>query len=96
MSRDVDIEPILDRWFQEGPTEVADRVIEGALDVINGTEQRHTSRRAPRSITGPAFLKLAAAAVIVVVVGGFAFAALQSRPCPPSARTAPRPQHRQS
>ena len=80
MTRDVDIERILDRWFEEGPTEVADRVIDGALEIIDTTQQRRVSRVPRRYPSMPTFFKLAVAAVVVAMVGVVAFVALQPKP----------------
>jgi alpha-tubulin suppressor-like RCC1 family protein len=88
MSRDRDIERILDRWFEEGPTEVADRVIGSALDTIDKTEQRRVLRVPRRDFFMSGLVKWAAAAVVVAVVGGLAFVVLQPK-APPSVAAVP-------
>jgi alpha-tubulin suppressor-like RCC1 family protein len=83
MTRDRDIERVLDRWFEEGPTEVADRVISGALDLVDRTHQRHTQRAPRRYRTMPGLVRLAAAAVVVALLGGAALLALRPGIAPP-------------
>ncbi len=65
------LDAILDAFFAEGTTELADRVIEAALDEIDNTSQRHALRLPRRLQTMPLLTRLAAAAVIgVIAVGG--------------------------
>jgi hypothetical protein len=73
MTHPVDIDPILDRWFDDGPTEIADRVIDGALELIDSTPQEQRSRlsgwRRPTGASFDALSKLAAVVLLVVLVG---------------------------
>src|SRR6185436_10912251 len=59
-------------WLQEGPSQLADRVLAAALDEIHVTRQRRVwgpARRIPPMVT---LMRLAAlAAVLVVAVAGF-------------------------
>ena len=40
MTRDHDIERVLDQWFTEGPTQMPDRFLDGTLDRIDRAPQR--------------------------------------------------------
>jgi len=61
-------------WLQEGPSQLADRVLAAALDEIHVTRQRHVwgpARRIPPMVN---LVRLAAlAAVLVVAVAGFTY-----------------------
>jgi len=74
MTSDRDIEQVLDRWFTERPTGVADRVLDGVADRIGRQPQQPAWRASRRDIHVPTNLKplLAVAAVIVIAVAGFA------------------------
>lgn len=69
MSTNRDFDRIAAAWLAEGPSELADRVLEDALAEVHLTHQRHGL------ILSPTFLRrlpvrLAAAAALVVLVGG--------------------------
>ncbi len=75
--RELDL--LLGAFFVNGTDELADRVIDAALDEIDHTRQRH-ALRLPRTFqTMPMFTRLAAAAVIGVVAVGGALFLLQPR-----------------
>ena len=63
-------EPWLDLWFADGPAEVADRVIEGALTTIDSTPQRHA--RVPWRISNmnASFRVVAVAAAALAIIFG--------------------------
>ncbi|HSL77437.1 MAG TPA: hypothetical protein VK867_10860 [Candidatus Limnocylindrales bacterium] len=74
MTKERDIERLLDRWFSERQTEVADRVLDDVADRIGRQPQQpawRVSWRDPHMQTNLKTL-LAAAAVIVIAVVGFA------------------------
>lgn len=74
MTKERDIERLLDRWFSERPIEVADRVLDDVADRIGRQPQQPAWRVSWRDIQVQANLKtlIAAAAVIVIAVAGFA------------------------
>ncbi len=61
-----DIEPALERYFEEGPQVLPDRVLEAALADIDHTTQRLGWRRPWRFLFMPTFQKLAIAGVAVI------------------------------
>jgi sugar lactone lactonase YvrE len=76
MTRDRDIERVLDQWFEDGPSEIADRVVDQALLTIDTTTQTRGVLRLPRSFTMNGTMRLAAiaaAAVAVVAIGASLF-----------------------
>ncbi len=74
MTRERDIDRILDHWFAERPTEVADRVLDEVADRIGLQPQQPAWRALWRDNHVNTYLKYAAAvaAVILVAVVGFA------------------------
>ena len=72
MTRDSDIERILDRWFADGPDQVADDVIDVVAHRIGRQRQRPAWRLDRRLHTVNANAKLAAAiaALFIVAAGG--------------------------
>lgn len=70
-----ELDRLLDAYFVEGSDELADRVINAALDDIDHTEQRRASRMPRRFSTMNTYSRIAAAAVIgVLAVGGTLYA----------------------
>jgi Galactose oxidase, central domain/Kelch motif len=66
-----ELDRLLGAFFVDGANELADRVIDAALDQIDHTHQRHAMRMPRRFETMPMYTRLAAAAVIgVLAVGG--------------------------
>jgi hypothetical protein len=66
-------------WLEDGPTNLSDRVLQGALDEIHVTRQRRAlwpARRSPTMGMGIAFRLAAVAAVLVVAVSGFVYFSL--------------------
>ena len=74
MTKERDIERLLDRWFSERPIEVADRVLDDVADRIGRQPQQPAWRASWRDSHVQSNLKplLVAAAVIVIAVAGFA------------------------
>lgn len=79
MTRDRDIERVLDRFYAEGPSEMPDRVLLGVIDRIERVPQRRLGFLT-RFTTVNSNLRLAAAAAIVVAVVGVGAFALSQRP----------------
>jgi hypothetical protein len=89
MTRDRDIERVLDRFYAEGPSEMPDRVLLGVFDRLDRVPQRRLAHLT-RFPTMPTNFRLAAAAAIVVaVVGVTAFALSQRSSVGPPATQAP-------
>jgi len=74
MTSERDIERLLDRWFADRPTEVSERVLDGVADRIGRQPQHPAWRVFRRDAHVNTYLKplLAIAAIVVVVVAGFA------------------------
>jgi hypothetical protein len=74
MTNERDIDRVLDHWLTERPTQVADRVLDEVADRIARRSQQPAWRVSWRDYHVNAYLKrlLAAAAIIVIAVGGFA------------------------
>ena len=84
-----ELDRLLDSFFANGTDELADRVIENALDEIDHTRQRHALRLPRRIQAMPMLTRVAAAAVIGVVAVGGAFFLL--KPGQPAAVGDPAP-----
>lgn len=79
MTRDIDIERVLDRFYADGPSEMPDRVFLGVVDRVERVPQRRLAYQMTRFANMNRNLRLAAAAAIVVaVVGVTAFAISRS------------------
>ena len=79
MTRQLDLEQLLDLWLEDGPTDAADAVFDAAVARVYRQRQRPSWRSSWRDplVTTNFKLLIAAVAVIVVAIGGFA---LLSRP----------------
>ena len=74
MTTQRELNRLLDAFFTEGTTELADRVIDAALDTIDHTPQRRAGGLPRRIQAMPMLTRLAAAAAIgVLAVGGALF-----------------------
>jgi hypothetical protein len=74
MTDQLELDRLLDAFFVDGTNELADRVIDAALDQIDHTNQRRRIRAPWRFPTMTMPVRIAAAAVIgVLVVGGAAY-----------------------
>jgi hypothetical protein len=73
MTEQRELDQLLGAFFADGPDQVADRVIDGALVQIDHTRQRRAIRLPRRFQTMPMLTRLAAAAVIGVLAVGGAF-----------------------
>ncbi len=72
MTRERDIERLLDTWFRDGPTEAPDRIVDVVADRIGRQSQRPTWRldwRHPRMTTTFKLASALAAIAIVAIVG---------------------------
>ena len=83
MTRDREIERVLDHWFTERPTQVADRVLDEVADRIGRQPQQPAWLTLWRDSHVNTYLKYAAAVAAVIVVAGVGFAVLGS-PAGPS------------
>ncbi len=74
MTRERDIERLLDAWFADGPAQLADHVFDEAVGRVHRQRQRPAWRFLWKELHVTTQLKVAlgAAAVIVVFVAGFA------------------------
>ncbi len=68
MTREREIEDVLDDWFEDGPSEIADRVVDAALVTIEHTTQRLGALRLPRRREMHSPMRLAAIAVAVFAI----------------------------
>ena len=92
MTRERDIERVLERWFADGPSEMPDRLFDNVVDRIEHVSQSRLARFQPRLPTMSSKLSIAvalAAAVIVILVGvavlGRPFSSVGTSPTPPVA-----------
>ena len=72
MTRERDIERLLDTWFRDGPTDAPDRVVDAVADRISRQSQRPAWRfdwRHPRMTTTFKLATAVAAIAIVAIVG---------------------------
>jgi hypothetical protein len=77
MTREVDIETMLDRWLLEGPTEIPDRSLSAVADRIERQPQRGRWRRGPGTYPAGMNARIAVALLAVVIVAAVAFALLR-------------------
>jgi len=70
MTRDRDIERVLERWFTEGPTQMPDHLFNVVVDRIDRVPQRRLAGLKTRLLAMNSNLRLAAAAAVIVVVAG--------------------------
>jgi len=83
MTTQRELNRLLDAFFTEGTTELADRVIDAALDTIDHTTQRRAMRVPRRLQTMPLLFRLAAAAAIGVLAVGAALYLIKPAPTGP-------------
>jgi len=77
MTRDQDIERVLERWLSDGPAHMPDHVFSSVVDRVDRTPQRRLAGLLTRYAHMPANLRLTAvAATIVVVIGALGAYAL--------------------
>jgi len=94
MTSERDIERLLDRWFTERPTQVADRVIDDVAARIVRQPQRAAWRLRPwrfPSMSTPIKLVAVGAALLVVILGGAVFIGGGSGPVLPAPTATPSP-----
>ena len=75
MTRDQDIERVLDQWFTAGPTQMPSRFLDDTLDRIDRAPQHRLALRTRLPVMNP-ILRFAAAAAVVLAVAGFGVVAL--------------------
>jgi Kelch motif len=80
MTSQRDLDRLLDGFFAEGTNELADRVIDAALEQVNHVHQRRVLRVPWGLTTTPMLTRLAAAAVIGVLAVGSAIYLLRPGP----------------
>jgi hypothetical protein len=76
MTRDRDIERVLERWFTEGPTQMPDHLFDVVGDRIDRIPQRRLARLVTRFAAMNLNARLAAAAAIIIAVAGIGALAL--------------------
>lgn len=76
MTRDQDIDRVLDRWFAEGPTQMPSRFLDDTLDRIDRAPQHRLARLRTRLPIMNPILRFAVAAAVVLGVAGFGAVAL--------------------
>ena len=77
MTRERDIDRILDLWFAERPTEVADRVLDEVAERIGRQPQQPAWLTLWRDSHVNSYLKYAAAVAAVILVAAVGFAVLR-------------------
>lgn len=87
MTMDRDLDRVLARYLEDGPTEIADRVVTNALETIDHTTQARPRLRLPRRLTMQHPLRLAAVPVTAVIVVAVAIGLLNRTSQPPVAAT---------
>lgn len=81
MTRNRDIERVLDRFYAEGPSEAPDRLLLGVFDRIERIPQRRLAYQTTRFAAMNSRFRLAAAAAIAIAlvgVGAFAFSRMSN------------------
>ncbi|HKB28313.1 MAG TPA: hypothetical protein VKC59_04755 [Candidatus Limnocylindrales bacterium] len=76
MTRNREIERVLEEWFSEGPTQMPDHLFTAVVDRIDRVPQRRLAQLTTRLLAMNSNLRLAAAAAIILAVAGvgaFAF-----------------------
>ena len=94
MTSERDIERLLDRWFTERPTQVADRVIDDVAARIVRQPQRSAWRLQPwrfPTMSTPIKLVAVGAALLVVILGGAVFIGGGGEPVLPAPTATPSP-----
>ena len=72
MTEPRDIEHVLGEWFEDGPTQIAQRAVDDALLTIERTNQTRAAWRLPRRLTMTRNMRLATialAAIAIVAIG---------------------------
>jgi hypothetical protein len=99
MTRDRDIERVLDRWFADGPSHMPDRFFDAVLDRVDRVPQRRLARLLMRFTSMNASLRYATAAVVVAAIVGvgallvsrFPLVGTSPSPTPTSSQASPGP-----
>ena len=87
MTMDRDLDRVLALWLEDGPTEIAGRVVTGALDTIDHTAQALPWRRGARRFTMDHPLRIAGAALAAVIAIAVVANLLNQSTLPPVAET---------
>lgn len=80
MTRERDMERLLDTWFRDGPTEAPDRIIDAVADQIGRQSQRPAWRLHWRHIPMNSTFKLATAVALLTVVAVVGYTLLPKSP----------------
>ena len=92
MTRERDIERVLEVWLETGPSEMPDRVFDAVLDRIERVPQRHTMPFTRRFQPMTSTLKLVAVTVLATALGLGAFSFLATTtPTTPGSSPSPEP-----
>lgn len=83
MTRERDIEQVLERWFSDGPVRMPDAFYSSVIDRVDSVPQRRLAGLTTRFMTMPSTLRFAAmAAAIVLAVGAVGAYSLVNTPGP--------------
>jgi len=91
MTRDRDIERVLDGWFADGPTSMPDRFFDGVLDRVDRTAQRRLAGLTTRLLPMNTNVRLAAAIAATLAIGLAAAIYVGSSKPIPTPRSSPSP-----
>jgi hypothetical protein len=91
MTRDRDIERVLDGWFADGPTSMPDRFFDGVLDRVDRTSQRRLAGLTTRLLPMNTNIRLVAAIAAVVAIALAAAISIGSPKPPPIPQSSPSP-----
>ena len=80
MTRDHDIERVLNQWFAESPTQMPGRFLDDTLDRIDRAPQRRLAGLRPRLLAMNTNQRFAAAAAVVLLIAGVGFAVVSRTP----------------
>jgi hypothetical protein len=80
MTRDQDIERVLEQWFAEGPTQMPSRFLDDTLDRIDRAPRGRLAGLRPRLLAMKPDLRLAAAAAVVLFIAGIGLTMLSRAP----------------
>jgi hypothetical protein len=91
MTRDRDIERVLDGWFADGPTSMPDRFFDGVLDRVDRTTQRRLAGLTTRLLPMNTNIRVAAAIAAVLAIALAAAIYVGGPKPPPTPQSSPSP-----